>query len=190
MTLFTSRQLLQLDIPGKATDSSYNLYIIYMNPQSSLFLTLLDLKADLSSLRLRKCKSDSNAFIIFWMESKCFSSPYKENMTRTNQKTEIDSWGIMLNRIRIYVLSRSHLYSIPTCSGQPWARHLKDCMSLPAAGRPGWGWGTLGPHDLARPWTGTVSPLSSHWSHSTGRKYSKVQVNKFKSCCNWKYLCS
>lgn len=53
-----------------------------------------------------------------------------------------------------------------TCSVPPWALHLEDYKLSPVWGRPGMEWGAPVPHGLARLWTGTASPLSSHWSHS------------------------
>lgn len=53
-----------------------------------------------------------------------------------------------------------------TCSVPPWAPHLEDCRLSPVSGRPGMVWGALVPRGLARLWTGTAAPLSSHWSHS------------------------
>ena len=53
-----------------------------------------------------------------------------------------------------------------TCSVPPWALHLEDCKPSPVSGKPGMEWGALVPRGLARLWTETASPLSSHWSHS------------------------
>lgn len=53
-----------------------------------------------------------------------------------------------------------------TCSAPPWGRCQEDGRPWLCAGRPVSWWDTLALRGQAMPWTGTVEPLSSHWSRS------------------------
>lgn len=61
-----------------------------------------------------------------------------------------------------------------TCSVPPWALHLGGYRLWPVWGRPRTEWGARVPRGPARPWTGTASPLSSHWNHSDRQRGSRL----------------